>query len=159
MPRAVSAKKTGPWLPQPASATRALHAAGAWEEHTVSSRRAINAAYMAPFRRIVSTRFDLGEAPFSDHAVCCKLGIPTLDDVQAAHRLCSFLVFSNMGLTGFGLSLNLRLGDNGVNVSSWTSSLWPQSSATSLQTWEIHAVNGKDGKHSSLAFLLFGSVS
>ena len=51
-------------------ATRTLHGAGAWEEHTVSSRRTINAAYMAPFRRIVSTRFDLGEAPLSDYAVC-----------------------------------------------------------------------------------------
>ena len=68
-------------------ATRALHGAGAWEEHTVSSRRAINAAYMAPFRRIVSARFDLGEAPVSDYAVCRKLGIPTLDIAQAVHRL------------------------------------------------------------------------
>ena len=28
-------------------------------------------------------------------------------------------------------------------MSSWTLSLWPQSSTTSLQTWEIRAVNGK----------------
>ena len=56
-------------------------------EHTVSSRRAIKAAYMAPFRRIVSTRFDLGEAPLSDYAVRRKLGISTLDIGQAVHRL------------------------------------------------------------------------
>ena len=68
-------------------ATRALHGAGAWEEHTDSSRRTINAAFLAPFRRIVSTRFDSGEAPLSDYAVCQKLGIPTLDIAQAVHRL------------------------------------------------------------------------
>ena len=45
---------------------------------------------MAPFRRIVSTRFDLGEAPLSDYAVCRKLGIPTLDIAQAVHRLLHF---------------------------------------------------------------------
>ena len=67
--------------------TRALHGAGAWEEHTDSSRKTISAAYMAPFRRIVGTRFDLGEPPLSDLAVCQKLGIPTLNIAQAVHRL------------------------------------------------------------------------
>ena len=43
---------------------------------------------MAPFRRIASTRFDLGgRIPLSDAAVCQKLGIPTLDIAQAFQRL------------------------------------------------------------------------
>ena len=41
----------------------------------------------APFRRIVSTRFDLGGAPLSDYAVCQKLGIPALDITQAVQGL------------------------------------------------------------------------
>ena len=36
---------------------------------------------------LVSSRFDLGEAPVSDYAVCRKLGIHTLDIAQAVHRL------------------------------------------------------------------------
>ena len=71
---------------------------------------------------------------------------------------CTLLVSSNMGPTGFGLSFNLTLGGNGVNASSLTLSSWPRSFATSLQTWEILGVTGKDGKLSSLASLLFGSV-
>ena len=101
------------------------------QEHgrnTLSARaKTINAAKMASFRRIVSTRFDSGEAPLSDYAVCQKLGIPTLAS-------CTLLVFSNMALTGFGLSFNLRSGDNGVNVSSWTLSSWPRPFMTSSQT-------------------------
>ena len=42
---------------------------------------------MTPFRRVVSTPFDSGEAPLSNYAVCRKLGIPTLDIAQAVHRL------------------------------------------------------------------------
>ena len=61
-------------------AARSLHGAGTWEEHTVSSPRASNAAQMAPFRRI-------GEAPLSDYAVRQKLGISTLDIAQAFQRL------------------------------------------------------------------------
>ena len=69
----------------------------------------------------------------------------------------TLLVFCIMGPTGSGLSFNLRLADNGANVYSWILSSWPQSSATSLQTWVIHVVNRKNGKFSSVTFLLFGS--
>ena len=112
---------------------------------------------MAPLRRIVSTCFDLGEAPLSDAAVCQKLGISTLDIAQAVQR--TLPVFFIMGLIGSGLSFNPRLANNGVNVSFWILSSWPRFFTTSLQTWEIRADNGKDGKRSSLASLLCGSVS
>ena len=67
--------------------TRSSRGAGTWEEHTASSRRAINEACMSPFRRVVCTRFGLGEAPLSDAALLQKLGIPTLDIAQAVQRL------------------------------------------------------------------------
>ena len=111
---------TGPCITK-----RSLHGAGTWEERTASSRKAINAAFMAPFRRIVSTRFDLG--PLSDAAVCQKLGIPTLDIAQGVQRLLPDWLWS--------LSFNLRLASNGVNVSFWTLSTWPQSFIASYQTW------------------------
>ena len=87
LPPVVSAKEDRTLVASACVATCALHGAGAWEEHIVSSHRATNAAYMAPFRRIVSTRFDLEEAPWSDYAVCRQLGVPTIDIAQAVHRL------------------------------------------------------------------------
>ena len=50
-----------------------------------------------PFGRIVSTRFDLGEAPLSDYAVCQKIGIPTLDIAQAVQRLLHLARFLHHG--------------------------------------------------------------
>ena len=70
------------------------------QEHgrnTLSARAGPSTRQNGPFRRIVSTRFDLGEAPLSDYAVCQKLGIPTLDIVQAVHRLLHLARFLQHG--------------------------------------------------------------
>ena len=145
LPRADSAKKRGPWLPQPASQGAPCMA----QEH---GRNTLSARAEPSTRHIWHPSGALSARASTWEKLHCRImrfaeslaSLPSTSPRQSIAS-CTLLVSSNMGLTGFGLSFNLSLGDNGVSVSSWTLSLWRQAPTTSLQTWEIRPLNGKMG--------------